>query len=185
MRKQRGCAALAVVLVSGCSSSPPKATRHEVVVRTEADPAAVVQPAREYATGHFQVRVLTVRCGIDSIVGTHAEFTPTHPLCDIRIRVRSDDATFHTFSPPRQQLLGAAGEVVPTAPDVMQIRRQAQSVQLGARNVVELDLWFEPPTAMRVAALRVFGDSDVDPGGSSAHPAAAPSVDVPLILSQR
>ena len=174
-------AAALAVLASGCSSSTPRTVkRPELVIRESPDPGAAVQDASEHATGHFKIRLLTARCGIDSIVGTHAEFTPKHPLCVVRVRVRSDDATYHAFTPGRQQLVLADGTAVPVDPEIMRIRRQEKQVELGAYNTLELDLWFEPEVSARATAIRLFGDSDADPGESTVRHRAADSVLVPL-----
>jgi hypothetical protein len=101
----------------------------------------------------------------------------------MRLRVRSDDATFHTFDLDAQRLLLSSGPAVAPAPDVMSIKRQPDKVELGARNVVELDLWFEPPTGAQPVALMLRGDLDTDEGGPSVVPAKSREALVRLTFS--
>lgn len=138
-------------------------------------PTSLPTPSPSPVTGHFAVRLLSARCGIPAITGTHAEFLPKRPLCRVGLRVTSVDARFHTFATGPQRLVLADGRLVPPSPDAMEIKRQPPSTELGAHDSLELELWFEPPTGVAAKALRVVGDSDPDPQGTG--PA---SVDLPL-----
>jgi hypothetical protein len=154
---------LLLVALPGCSGSSV--------------PAAV--PV-ERPTGHFEVRALSARCGIAAITGTHAEFLPERPLCRVRLRVTSVDARFHTFATGSQRLRLADGRLVAPSPDAMSIKRQPAQTELGAHDSLELELWFEPPTGVAVTGLRVYGDADPDPQGTSVKVAGPPWVDLPL-----
>jgi len=150
-----------------------------VTVQRTLGPGDVVQPAAEHHSGHFAVRLLDARCGITYLTGTHAEFDPHNPLCRVRERVRSLDATYHSFSTARQQLMLANGANVSPSIDAMNIKRQPDSVNVGARDVVELDVYFEPPPGGAPVSVRFYGDTDP---GTSVAPAGPPSVLLPLKL---
>ena len=123
---------------------------------------------------------LSARCGIAAISGTHAVFEPERPFCRVRVRLLNADATFHAFDTTVQRLVLADGSLVVPAPDGMRIKRQPDSVNVGAQDVVELDLWFEPPVGVRPKAIRLYGDTDPDPQGTSVAVAGPPYVDLPV-----
>lgn len=156
---------LLLLLTPGCGRSAGRARATGPVART---------------TGHFEVRILAARCGIAAITGTHAEFLPERPLCRVRLRVTSVDARFHTFATGPQQLRLADGRLVALSHDGMSIKRQPAETELGAHDSLELELWFEPPTGVAATGLRVYGDTDPDPQGTSVRTAGPAWVDLPL-----
>lgn len=145
-------------------------------------PGDVAQHAPARRNGHLLLAPILARCGIAAITGTHAEFLPKRPLCRIRVRVVSDDASFHSFSANAQLLVLADGRTVEQSPDARNIKRQPDTVEIGARNTLELDLWYEPPTGAKVRGLRLVGDHDPDPPGASVATASGPpeGFEVPL-----
>jgi hypothetical protein len=163
---------------AGCSGSSAKTRTHApVVIRETVGPGEVVLPNVEHVTGHFAVRLLIGRCGITFLTGTHAEFEPKNPLCRIRERVQSQDASYHSFSTSRQQLVLRDGTTVAPSLDAMRIKRQPDAVSVGGHDVVELDVYFEPPPGHGLQALRFYGDTDT---GKSVTPPGPPSADLPL-----
>lgn len=156
-------AVLLLLLAVGCGRSAGRAA------------APVARP-----TGHFEVRILSARCGITAITGTHAEFLPQRPLCRVALRVTSVDARFHTFTTAPQRLRLADGRLVAPSPDAMSIKRQPATTELGAHDSLELELWFEPPTGVAATGLRVYGDTDPDPQGTTVRPAGPAWVDLSL-----
>jgi len=168
-------AVAAVALVSGCSAAP-RAHPH-VVIQETLGPGEVVLPSAERISGHFAVQLLIGRCGITYLTGTHAEFEPNNPLCRIHERVQSRDASYHSFSTSRQRLVLGDGTTVAPSIDAMQIKRQPDAVTVGGRDVVELDVYFEPPPGAVIEAVRFYGDADT---GKSVAPPGPPSVDLPV-----
>jgi hypothetical protein len=170
-------AALALA-AAGCSgSSAATSTRAIVVVRETLGPGDVVLANAEHVTGHFSVQLLVGRCGITFLTGTHAEFEPKNPLCRIRERVQSRDASYHAFSTSRQRLVLHDGTTVAPSVDAMRIKRQPDVVNVGGHDVVELDVYFEPAPGQALQALRFYGDTDT---GKSVTPPGPPSADLPL-----
>ena len=179
---RRGSAGLVcAVLLAACSShaaSPrPSAA---VVVREPLVQGERAQSAREERTGHLRVRLLSALAGVPAVTGTHAEFVPLRPLCRVRVRVASADARFHLFVVARQRLVLPGGELLAPSLDATRIKRQPDSYGLGARDVLETDLWFEPPAGVTATALRVYGDTDPDPQGTSVAVAGPSYVDLPV-----
>lgn len=170
--------AAAVVGAAGCSGSGKSDSTHApVVVRETLGPGEVVLPNAEHVAGHFAVQVLIGRCGITFLTGTHAEFEPKNPLCRIHERVQSRDASYHSFATSRQQLVLRDGTTVGPSLDAMRIKRQPDVVSVGGHDVVELDVYFEPPPGHELRALRFYGDTDT---GKSVTPPGPPSADLPL-----
>lgn len=170
-------AAAAAVVAGGCSTH--HAPHAVVTIERTLGPGDVAQSPAERVTGHFAVRLLDARCGITYLTGTHAEFDPRNPLCRIRERVRSLDATYHSFGTSRQQLVLENGATVTPSIDAMNIKRQPDAVDVGARDVLELDVYFEPPPGIRPDGVRIYGDTDP---GTSVAPAGPPSVVMRLEL---
>ncbi|MDQ1748022.1 MAG: hypothetical protein QOD07_2285 [Frankiaceae bacterium] len=166
---------LALATIAGCSSTPTGAPA--VTVRETLGPREVALPATSHVSGHFEVRLLLGRCGITYLTGTHAEFEPNNPLCRVHERVTSTDASYHSFSTSRQRLILADGTQVAPSIDAMEIKRQPDSVTVGGRDVVELDVYFEPPTGSPPQTLRFYGDTDT---GKSVTPPGPLSVDLPV-----
>lgn len=170
--------ALAVVTAAAAGCSSPSSPSHaHVVIQETLGPGDVVLPSAVHVSGHFGVQLLLGRCGITYLTGTHAEFEPNNPLCRIHERVQSRDAAYHSFSTSRQRLVLRDGTTVAPSIDAMQIKRQPDAVTVGGRDVVELDVYFEPPPNAVIEALRFFGDTDT---GKSVTPPGPPSVDLPL-----
>jgi hypothetical protein len=96
------------------------------------------------------------------------------------VRVTSNDARLHTFLTGEQRLVLDGGDLVPPSFDAMRVKRQPEAVELGARDAMELDLWFEPPLEARPTAVRLVGDHDPDPQGVSVSVAGPPYADLPL-----
>jgi hypothetical protein len=163
--------------LAGCSSDSSSPSQPQVVVRETLGPGEVALQATPQLSGHFAVRLLAGRCGITFLTGTHAEFEPKNPLCRIRERVESTDASYHGFSTSRQRLLLRDGTAVAPSADAMHIKRQPDAVTVGGHDVVELDVYFEPPPGSAPQTLRFYGDTDT---GKSVAAPGPPSVDLPL-----
>ena len=171
---------LALLCLAACTSHRPAAKAEpQVVIREEAPYKSVLQHTKPQPTGHLVIQALAARCGIASITGTHAEYTPQRPLCQVRIRVAFNDADFHTFDTDAQRLVMKDGTELAPAHDVMNIKRQPHSLSLGGHSTLELDLWFEPAIGAQATALRVAGDKDVD---ESVIPLGPPTGLIPLSL---
>ena len=171
---------LTAVLLTGCTSEPSSEPAAGVVIREPLALGERAQPARDERTGHLRVRLLAALADVPGVTGSHAEFIPQRPLVRVRVRVASGDARFHEFQPGRVQAVLPGGGLIEQSIDARHVKRQADSYGLGARDVVEVDLWFEPPDGVRPTAIRLYGDTDPDPQGVSVAVAGPPYVDLPV-----
>ncbi|MBV9098517.1 MAG: hypothetical protein JO079_10710 [Frankiaceae bacterium] len=174
---RRTALALIGLAIAGCSGAATKAAPAHVTVQETLGPHEVALPSAPHTAGHFNVQTLLGRCGITYLTGTHAEFEPQNPLCRVHERVTSRDASYHSFSTARQRLILADGTQVAPSIDAMQIKRQPDVVTVGGRDVIELDVYFEPPPGSPPKTLRFYGDSDT---GKSVTPPGPLSVDLPV-----
>lgn len=147
VRRQLWLAGVAAALtgaVAACDRTDQGDKPPKVVTITQSPLAgAFVQPPVDQKFGVLSIRMLWAKCGIESIVGTHAEYTPKHPLCVIRLRITNNSSGFVTFA-AEQAKAHDIGGLIGIAKDVMNIKRQARSVEISSHGVVEQDLWFEP-----------------------------------------
>jgi len=169
--------ALAAALAAAACSGTTKTAPPRVTVQETLGPHEVALPSAPRTVGHFEVRLLLGRCGITYLTGTHAEFEPQNPLCRVHERIASRDASYHSFSTARQRLILADGTEVAPSIDAMQIKRQPDIVTVGGRDVIELDVYFEPPSGSAPKTLRFYGDTDT---GKSVTPPGPLSVDLPV-----
>jgi hypothetical protein len=179
MRRGRAAAVVAVLLTA-CQSHSPAKPAASIEIR---EPLAIgerAQPAHDERTGHLRVRLLGALADVPGVTGSHAEFIPERPLVRVRVRVASGDARFHLFEPGRARAVLPDRSVIEQSIDARHVKRQAESYGLGARDVVELDLWFEPPDGVRPTAIRLYGDNDPDPQGVSVAVAGPAYVDLPV-----
>lgn len=100
------------------------------------------------------VTPVAVQPGITYIIGTHAEWDPKGQLVRVRVAIVNSDATFHTTRTTDYRLLDAAGAEYPTSVDGMRIKRQPGEVEIGAGDRLEVELWYDIPTAAAPRSLR-------------------------------
>jgi hypothetical protein len=178
--------ALVLLLVGGCGGSPSGSSRSSspasphVTVEVPIAPDDVPQTG-QVRSGHQLFRPLAGHCGIVGVTGSHAEFVPKRPLCHLRLRISSDDATAHAVVLADQKLVLTDGTRVDLSPDAMHVKRQPTEVLLGARNAAEVDLWWEPPVGAHVRGVLLVGDRDIDQQGTAVAPATnRAGVELPL-----
>ena len=162
------------VLTGGCtdpSSEPPAASAT----------ADVRQNASAIRSGHLRMQVLTARCGIFVLSGTHALLDATGEFCRLRIRVESSDSSGHEFSPYAQRLVLAGGQELAPSNGAMAVRRQPEKVPLGADDLAEVVVLWDIPAGAEVSGVRLVGDADPDAAGAFVTRAVATGgVVVPL-----
>ncbi|MEU6345456.1 hypothetical protein ABZ883_31395 [Streptomyces sp. NPDC046977] len=166
--------------------TPPQDTRHLHAVAatatlagalTTALVAAALWPATPRATpqrplrqleialdapavhpGNLEFRALALRCGIAVIVGTHAEHPAKGRLCRIRIDVTVDDSVSVRLDNDNQRLVLADGTRHSVDWEAMQIKRQPLTLDIGAHDSAQYDLWFDIPKDAAVDRLAVTND---------------------------
>ncbi|MEU3843416.1 hypothetical protein AB0E88_25660 [Streptomyces sp. NPDC028635] len=150
-----------------------------------APPSASARPSShvsgDHRDGHLVFTVLSLRCGLTAVAGTHSEAQPDGQFCTARLRVRNADPAFHTYVAAEQRLVSTDG--TGTRPDsfAMAVRRQHERVEIGGHDLIEIEVWYDVPRRARVTGLRVSGDRDPDGYLSGATVAHAPDgVFVPM-----
>jgi hypothetical protein len=163
----------AFVVLVGCN-----ATQTPAAPRPTGD---VAQSAKAVRSGHLSLQVLTARCGIFVLSGTHALLDATGEFCRARIRVRSADSSSHDFSPFAQQLVLGNGQEIAPSNGGMAVRRQPEKVTLGAEDLAEVIVVWDVPRGSAVTGVRLVGDADSDAAGAFVTKAVNPGgVVVPL-----
>jgi hypothetical protein len=119
-------------------------------------------------TGNLEFRALALRCGIAVIVGTHAEHPAKGRLCRIRVTVTVDDSVSARLDNDLQRLALTDGSRHSMDWEAMQIKRQPLTVDIGAHDSAEYDLWFDIPRDAVVDRLVVTNDKGM------------PTADIPL-----
>lgn len=125
-------------------------------------------------TGNLEFRALALRCGIPVIVGTHAEHSAKGRLCRIRVAVTVDDSVSARLDNDLHRLVLADGSRHSMDWEAMQIKRQPLTIDIGAHDSAEYDLWFDIPQGPAVDHLAV-----TDGKGATASDIALPRRDWP------
>lgn len=157
-RSAPALALLAVLGLGGCVTEPPggsEATPRPSVTSRSPTPL----PPHTVKDGHLTFTVLELRCGVAGVVGSHGEGQPEGQFCRSRLRVRNDDPEPHTYVAKRQLLVYGSGEARPDS-FAMAVRRQLDEVAIGARNLVELEVWWDISIQAQVEGVKVSGDRD-------------------------
>ena len=154
--------ASAAVLIAGGAAC----AHHPQTARRTAAAGDVRQTTPAVRTGHLQVQVLTARCGIFALTGTHAFLDANGEFCRARLRVTSADSSSHDFSPYNQTLVLGDGRQVEPSNGGMAVRRQPEKVTLGADDLAEVVVVWDIPHGAAVTGVRVRGDADPDAAGA-------------------
>ncbi|HEY8984754.1 MAG TPA: hypothetical protein VIU15_34905, partial [Streptomyces sp.] len=117
-------------------------------------------PSRPRQDGHLVFTVLSLRCGIPGVTGTHSDAAPSGQFCSARLRVDNPSADFHTYAVKDQRLEGVTGRAARPDSFAMAVRRQHESISIGGHSLVEVELWYDVPLNAKVTGLRVTGDRD-------------------------
>jgi hypothetical protein len=159
---------------SGCAGSSAPSAAPTPAADTRQDAPAV-------RSGHLRIRALTARCGIFVLSGTHDLLDANGEFCRIRLRVESADSSRHDFSTGAQRLVLADGQELAPSNGAMAVRRQPDTVPLGAEDLAEVIVIWDVPAGADVDGVRLVGDHDPDAAGAFVTKAVNPDgVVVPL-----
>ncbi|MBP5938015.1 hypothetical protein [Streptomyces acidiscabies] len=117
-------------------------------------------PSRPHQDGHLVFTVLSLRCGILGVTGTHSDAMPDGQFCAARLRVDNPSGDFHPYAVKDQRLEGATGRAARPDSFAMAVRRQHESISIGGHSLVEVELWYDVPRDAKITGLRVTGDRD-------------------------
>ncbi|MFD9006483.1 hypothetical protein ACFV0T_37000 [Streptomyces sp. NPDC059582] len=118
------------------------------------------RPSRAYQDGHLTFTLLSLRCDLTAVAGSHSEGQPDGRFCAVRLRVENRSPEFHTYVVARQRLAGVAGRRGRTDTFAMAVRRQHDQVEIGGHDLIEVELWYDVPRDAKVTGVRVSGDRD-------------------------
>jgi hypothetical protein len=107
----------------------------------------------------FLVAPLTVRCGMIVYIGTHGEHDAAGQMCRVRIRVTSTVPTFASFDWNWVTLRTDHRAYRPDYQMMVIARQQATPVSIGARDTLDMDVWFDFPRADHPLAVALTGST--------------------------
>ncbi|WP_242676095.1 DUF4352 domain-containing protein [Streptosporangium minutum] len=175
-------AALCGVLLTGCTgtgqprSAAPSATPTATYELAPRPVRAGERPvsAAPVSDGDGRFQVIGLQTGQSILFGTHAEWPAKGQYVVVRIVVENSARSNSGFDAKRQKLVTADGAAYGIDRFAQAIKRQPDTLPLGAGVRVEMDLWFDIPKEAKVAAVRLFGDPPLGIRGSTG------GVEVPL-----
>jgi hypothetical protein len=174
-------AALAAAALPACSTGTPGSPAssssatptYELPPRPVRDGETAIR-ARTVQSGDLAFTVIGLRGAMNELAGSHAEVSPKGQYVRIRLITENRGRTTQTFISSKQLLLTTDGATYRPDRDAMLIKRQPDSIDVGAAVRIELDLWYDIPRSAKAAGLRFVGSPTV---GAVSDP---PSVDVKL-----
>jgi hypothetical protein len=110
--------------------------------------------------GNLLLRPLSFECDLPAVFGTHAEGDATGTFCRVAVETANSGAEAHTYRLTAQRLLLADGRRLRPDPTAMAIRRQPDETQLGGRQLLWSELWFDVPDGAHPSAVLLSGDTD-------------------------
>lgn len=168
-------AALAVTVLSGCTAGgpAPSASPTSTPTPTYELPPRPVRPgespvrAAPVTDGDTRFQVIGLQKGLSGFFGSHAEWQAKGQYVVVRILVENLSRTNSRFEAGRQRLVAADGTVYPVDKFAQAIKRQPDTLPLGAQVRVEMDLWYDIPAEAKVSAIRLYGDPPLGVGGDT------------------
>ncbi|MFC9897451.1 hypothetical protein ACFVMC_27490 [Nocardia sp. NPDC127579] len=120
---------------------------------TSAPAPSAFARTREDCT-ELAVTALELQPGVATVFGTHAELLPKGQFVRIRIALTNTGHQVHDTRAEDYRLIDTAAGAHRSSIDAMRVKRQLTALQLGAGNRLELDLWYDIPSAATPAELR-------------------------------
>lgn len=117
--------------------------------------------------GDTRFQVIGLQTGLRGFFGTHAEWQAKGQYVVVRIVVENPGRANSRFDAKRQKLITADGTAHGIDRFAQAIKRQPDTLPLGAEVRIELDLWFDIPEEAKAAAVQLFGDPPLGVGGST------------------
>ncbi|MGA4542249.1 hypothetical protein ACPA54_19885 [Uniformispora flossi] len=158
-------AALGLLVGAGAAAGTaaalwPGAAKDTVPYVYEGDKVVDSAPVK---SAFLEVRVTAYHCGLAYITGTHAEYYAHGQLCRVGVRLDNQQLVTANIDSRIQKIVLADGtELIPD--DIpMQIKRQEQVQQMGARNIVVLSYWFDIPADAVPVAVRIRATPEAPP----------------------
>ncbi|MGF7233475.1 MAG: hypothetical protein ACQSGP_00735 [Frankia sp.] len=141
---------------SGRATTPARSSDRAGRIR----PGETVLHRPAVTDNNLSLRPTGITCGLRWVVGTHADLEAHGQYCRLGLEVTNRDATFHDLTTAAQRLVVVGGRSYAPSLDATRVERQPDVATIGARDVVDLDVWFDIPASDRVAGTRLVGDDD-------------------------
>ncbi|GAA3033053.1 DUF4352 domain-containing protein [Streptosporangium longisporum] len=161
-------AVLAAAVTAGCTGTDPGKTAAPRAVPSPTPtyelPPRPVRPgeipvrAAPVTDGETRFQVIGLQKGLDGFFGSHAEWRAKGQYVVVRVVVENLARTTAHFDAKRQKLVAADGTSHAPNKFAQAIKRQPDTLSLGAQVRVEMDLWYDIPEEAKVSAIRLFGD---------------------------
>lgn len=158
-------AALALLIGAGAAAGVaaalwPGEARAPVPYVYEGDAVVDSAPAR---SDYLEVRITAYHCGMSFITGTHAEHYAKGQICRVGVRLDNQQPVTAKLDSRIQAVVLDDGTEVRTDDESMQIKRQEQVQDMGARNIIVLSYWFDVPADRRPVAVRIRATPESPP----------------------
>ncbi|MFF5204476.1 DUF4352 domain-containing protein [Streptosporangium sp. NPDC000396] len=166
-------AALAGALLTGCSETGPAGSAAPSATPTYALTPRPVRPgerpinAQSVTDGDTRFQVIGLQTGLSSFIGSHGEWQAKGQYVVVRVVVSNPGRTNSRFDAKRQKLITADGAAHGIDRFAQAIKRQPDTLPLGAEVRIEMDLWFDIPKEAKVVAVQLFGDPPLGVGGTT------------------
>jgi hypothetical protein len=167
-----------LTFLTGCTGGAPEpAPTYPLPARTVRTGETPVHAAPR-TDGRVTFAVIGLRTRITYVVGSHGDQkSQLGQFVRVRLAVTNGYPTFHGLDLRKERLLSTDGRAYGIDGNATRIKRQPDALDLGSGDRTEFDLWFDVPAAVRVRALRLYGEPTDDLG--VALP-TGPGVTVPL-----
>jgi Domain of unknown function (DUF4352) len=161
-----GAAIASSAVLAGCTGTDPARSASPTATPTptyELPPRPVRPSERPIAAqpvndGDTRFQVIGLQTGLSGFFGSHAEWQAKGQYVVVRIVVENPGRANSRFLAKRQKLITADGATHNVDDFAQAIKRQPDTLPLGAEVRIEMDLWFDIPKEAKVTAIRLFGD---------------------------
>ncbi len=167
MRRLVAVAVTAVVLAAaGCGGEAPIEVGPETTTTsapTYPVPEQTVRPDEKplrvptTPDGDTAFTLIGLTTGLPSIIGSHAEFDAKGQFVRIRMSVINNGRSSVSFDARRHVLIDDRGAEHTADSQAMTIKRQPETIDLGANVRLEYDVYYDLPEDAKPATLRVYG----------------------------
>ncbi|MEV8631524.1 DUF4352 domain-containing protein [Streptosporangium sp. NPDC051023] len=166
-------ATLSVALLTGCSGQGAAAPAPSSPTPTYRLTPRPVRPGERPITaapvmdGDTRFQVIGLQTGLSEFVGSHGEWQAKGQYVVVRIVADNPGRTNSRYDAKRQKLLTADGAEYGIDRFAQAIKRQPDTLPLGAEVRIEMDLWFDVPKTAQVIGIRLYGDPPLGVGGTT------------------
>lgn len=168
-----GCAVVLVACGRPTPPPPPPPATYELPPRP-VRPDERPLPSNPTAEGETVFELIGLTAGIETVLGSHAEWPAKGAFIRIRLVVDNRGRNTVPFDTARQLLVLADGTTLAPDPQAMLIKRQPGQIDVGANDRLEFDLYYDAPAGATPSALRAFG------GPTLADFADKTGIDIPI-----